>query len=343
MNLNSFKDKKIATKSDILENISDLDIYRRYTQKEVKFAIQKSPLRKDRNPSFGFFIKNKEILFNDYVLGGGDCIRFVQKMFNLNYNQAISKIVLDFNLDNKFLCDNTIKKTPNNIDFTRTKEDILNSKENVLIGKRSRRWNINDKNYWTKYNISLKTLKEYNVEPIDYLFINDQPYKTDKLAYCYIERKDDIETYKIYQPYSKSMKWLTNHDYSVWQGWNQLPDKNENLIITKSLKDVMCIVSISDIPAVALQNEQIKPKQHIIDELRKRFKNIYLLYDNDWDKEKNWGKKFSKKLCKEYNFIEVCIPDEYKSTDISDLIVNKNVDIAKYELWKQIEQNGQKC
>ncbi len=338
MDLNNvkFKEKKAASKQELLECVSDLDIYRRYMHKDVQFAVQKSPLRDDKSPSFGFFVKNDEILFNDYVLGGGDCIKFVQKMFNLNFNQAISKIVLDFNLDDRFLCDMNIKRTNSDLIFNKTKADLLADKQSVLISKRSRRWNLRDKKYWTQYGITLETLKSYNVEPIDYVFINNQPYKTDPLAYCYIERKDGVETYKIYQPHSKTMKWLTNHDHSVWQGWSQMPEKGKDLIITKSLKDVMAITCITDIPSVALQAESVKPKDHIIEELRSRFDNIYLLYDNDWDKDQNWGKQFSKHLCELHNFIELQIPDEYQSTDISDLIANRSIDIAQYELWKQM-------
>ena len=110
----------------------------------------------------------------------------------------------------------------------------------------------------------------------------------------------------------------------MWQGWKQLPEKGDELIITKSLKDVMSIDSILGIPAVSLQSEGTKPKPHIIQELKNRFKTIYLLYDNDFDKEKNWGQIFAKELYKEFDMINLMIPSEFESKDFSDLV--KNVD-----------------
>ena len=54
---------------------------------------------------------------------------------------------------------------------------------------------------------------------------------------------------KIYQPYS-NFKWLSNTSASDLQGLSQLPDRGDTLVITKSLKDVMCL-DIWDIPAIA--------------------------------------------------------------------------------------------
>ena len=34
----------------------------------------------------------------------------------------------------------------------------------------------------------------------------------EKYAYAYIEFKDGLPTYKIYQPFSENYKWLNNHD-----------------------------------------------------------------------------------------------------------------------------------
>lgn len=328
MNLNSdkYKDKKLITKQLLLNEITDLDIYNRYMdgQPVIFNSAIKSPLMKDNNPSFGFFTSNSnEILFNDFRLGGGDCITFVKMKYrhlNLNYNEVLSKIAYDFNLENKFICKkiNTNNKVEHKIKQNKT--EILKNKTNFILNKRSREWSLHDIKYWKDYGISLKTLEKYNVTPIDYIFINDKIIKADKFAYCFTEFKDNKLTYKIYQPYNTKFKWLTNHNDTIWQGWSQLPKEGTDLIITKSLKDVMAIYENLGLPSISLQAESVNPKDKIIFELQKRFFNIYLLYDNDFDKDSNWGQIYADKLINIYNFDNILIPSNYKCKDYSDLI-----------------------
>lgn len=313
--------KKELNKQNLLKIITDLDIYRFYLDDEVNITTKiNSPFRKDENPSFGFFTKNNEILFNDFVVGGGDCIRFVQKLFHLNFNDALTKIVYDFKINNNFIVgkNNTIPTIKKEIKtYTKDKDEIV-KEEKKLLKVKLRNWKKHDKYYWESFGINLKTLKKYNVYAISHIFINDKIIKAEKYSYVYIEKKDKDLTYKIYQPFSLNLKWLSNIDYSVWQGWTQLPEKAEKLIITKSLKDIMCIDNNTKYCATGLQNEKIIPKNNIIRELRNRFDLIYILYDNDFDKKTNWGKIYSEKIAKEFNLIQVNIPSEYKCTDISE-------------------------
>jgi hypothetical protein len=320
--------KELVTKELILTHIQDVDIYRYYTECEVilKKAI-KSPFGDDDKPSFSYFPGDTgEICFNDFRLGSGDCIKFVQIMFGLNFFEALSKIVIDFNLtfyfNYKDINNKTIKKyNPNDYD---KRNLILENASNFKLGKRKRDWTAYDLSFWYQFGIDLNTLKKYRVQPIKYIFLNGHPIAADKYAYCFIEEKDNEQTIKIYQPFNTKYKWLNNHDSSVWQGWEQLPKTGEELIITKSLKDVMSLKCLLDIPSVSLQAEGTKPKDSVIQELKDRFKKIYILYDNDYDKKENWGQIFAKELSQSYDFINLCIPDYLKSKDFSDLV--KNVD-----------------
>jgi len=128
-------------------------------------------------------------------------------------------------------------------------------------------------------------------------------------------------------------KWLNNHDESIWQGWENLPKSGQTLIITKSLKDVMSIVDVLDIPSVALQSESVKPKDKIIKELHSRFEMIYILYDNDYEADTNWGEKYSQEIAQEHHLYFAQINKEFASKDFSDLVMNVGEEKAK-ELWK---------
>lgn len=326
LNLN----KKLVTKEDLLKHVSPLNIFNFYSNKQLQIRnLTLSPLRKEKNPSFSLFVKNGEILFKDFVLGGGDCIKFVQMMFSLNYMDALSKIVIDFNLKSHFLY-KEINNVTKNKNFKEVNEEkIIEEFDETYLNIRRRKWQKHDLEFWSNFGITYKTLKHYKVVPISYIFLNDTITKADKFAYAFIEKKDDKLTFKIYQPFNKKIKWLTNHDESIWQGWNQLDKTGYNLIITKSLKDIMTISSVTGINSTALQNENIIPKQHIIDDLKSRFGNIYIFYDNDFNSSTNWGRKFGKKLSKLIEIQQIEIPSKYKSKDISDFVKKYGLDKAR--------------
>lgn len=328
MNLN----KVTVSKEGLLKHIEDVDVYRFYTGQEVDLNTRiSSPLRKDKNPSFGYFIGNSgELCFKDFVLGAGDFVKFVEWLFNLTFFEALSKIVIDFKLDEYFMYKHDIPKTEGVYDPTNfsSRENLLKASQEFKLGKRSREFTAQDYAYWLGFGIPAETLEKYNVEAIDYLFVNSKPFYVNKYAYAYTEQKDDKTSFKIYQPFNDKFKWLNNHNDSVWQGWSQLPDTGKELVITKSLKDVMALDNIVGIPAVSLQSESVKPKEHIIDELKDRFNQIYLLYDNDFDKSTNWGRELGKKLATSFNLIQIEIPTRWQSKDFSDLVKTHGAETA---------------
>ncbi len=336
LNLN----KKLISKKALLEYIEDIDVYRLYTNQEVDLAYNiLSPLREENKPSFGYFIgQSGEICWNDFVLGNGDFVDFVKRFVklkrgvDLNFFEVLSQIATDFNLTEHFQCiimpkfrnDEKIKKF-------KTREDVLQNVNITNLGVRSREWKTHDLLFWEQFGITKKILESYAVKAIDYIFfkVDKPPILADKYAYVFYEKKDDLNTIKIYQPFNKVHKWLNNHNESVWQGWMNLPKDGEKVIITKSLKDVMSIVSVLGIPAVALQSESIMPKQHILDELYSRFEDVYLFYDNDFNKEINMGQLLGYKVAKDQPMIQIQIPDKFKCKDFSDLTKKYGQDKAK--------------
>lgn len=327
--------KEFLTKEKLMKYLTDYEVYSKYINQEI--IVNKniySPFRSESNPSFGFFLgESGEICFHDFKLRlKGDCIRFVQILYNLTYYEALSMIAVDFDMAEDFY----IKKVSRVRTLTDTSNENLNqSREKALskvmykftLGKKRREWQPHDLLYWKDFGISLKTLKKYNVEPISHTIVNGFPIVADKYAYCFIELKDGIETYKIYQPFSEDYKWLNTHNESVWQGWDQLPISAEasTLIITKSLKDVMAIDENTDCYAVSLQSENVMPKNHVVAELKERFGTCMILYDNDFDKEENWGQILGKALSEAIGVFNIKIDSKHQSKDFSDLIKNKNV------------------
>ena len=324
--------KQKVTKEGLLQYINDIDVYRFYTGQDV--VLRKSilsPLREEKKSSFAYFKGHSgEICFNDFVLGVGDFVKFVELKFGLTFFEALSKIAIDFNLDDKFYCKKMEKTLRGyNIKDLKPREQIIATANRRKLAVRTRKWAAHDLAFWQQFGITFKTLEFYNVYPIDYIFFDENPMLADKFAYVFKEYKDNKETIKIYQPYSKLYKWLNNHNDSIWQGWEQLPKSGEKLIITKSLKDVMSIYDVlNKTPSVALQSESVSPKEAIILDLQNRFKTLYLLYDNDYDKEINTGRLLGEKIVENLPIIQIEIPERFKSKDFSDLVKNYGTEEA---------------
>lgn len=339
----NFKIKTFISEENLLQHVSDYDVFKYYIGNFKIGQAFNSPLRKDSHASFniGYNPVTNRLYCNDYILGGGNMIMFVMYRFNLTYREACNKIVIDLNLENQFHLF-TIDKilTKESKQFIKSNdEDIKRFKAETNLTAKVREWQDHDFEYWKRYGVSKVTLDKYFVKPVDYSMVADKIFKLDYHAYVFVEHKDNEKTLTIYQPYSDKQKWTKNHNASVWYGWTQLPEKGDVLIITKSRKDIMSINEQTGVPVTGLQNEKIIPKESVLQELKNRFKIIYILYDNDFDKPVNWGRQFGEKFAEACDLRQIEIPDEYQSKDFSDLVENHGIEVAKEVLYTLIEDS----
>lgn len=310
-NLNSLGFNSLITKEDILKHVTQEEVFSFYMGEDIKhLGVFHSPLREDNIPSFALYFhkhNRNTLMFKDFATQDcGDFVVLVMKIFNLTYNEALKKIATDFKLG-----DFNIQAKSNTVTYTR-----LVQKDRVKLGIKIRPWEVRDKNYWTSFGISKKTLQKFNVFPISYIFYNDTAVKAHEYAYAYVEEKDGIISYKIYQPLEvKLKKWINNANYSVHQGYRQLPDKGDILIITKSLKDVMSIHDCLNLPAIGLQSESVMMKESVMEEYKSRFSKVICLFDND-----EAGKKLTANFSNNYGIPYLFVPEEPGITDFSDLV-----------------------
>ena len=187
-----------------------------------------------------------------------------------------------------------------------------------------REWREYDIEYWNSYGVTLDWLKYAEVYPISHKIVLKDGHKyvfnADKYAYAYVERKEKKITLKIYQPFNNAgYKWSSNINRSVWSLWTKIPKYGTNLIISSSVKDCLNIMCNLKIPSICLQGEGYSPKPQVIGELKSRYKNIIVFFDNDFNTPGNPGHNDAKKLSEEYNLKMVEIPEEYNAKDPSDL------------------------
>lgn len=307
--------------TEIYEVVDDYDILSYYLNiTDIPCKIN-SPYRDDKDPSCGLYSTNgKKIYFRDFARSiSGGVIDLLKLCWEMNFTETVNKISTD-------LPKIVSSSTYNNIKRFSRGNYPDNSKiysGNSILRVKIRSWEAHDLSFWGEQGISLSWLKFGNIFPISHTIIykdgKKQVFGAEKYAYCYAEWKDSKESLKIYQPFSEKFKWQSKHDYSVWDLWTKLPEKGEKLIITSSRKDALTIWANTGIPTTGLQGEGYRPKPHVMDQLKSRFKTIYILYDNDFDKEINYGRIYAESLAKEFNLIQIEIPCEYKSKDPSDL------------------------
>lgn len=327
MKYNTTKVTDEVTLEKILKKTNEFSIFKYYIPELEKLnkAIS-SPLRTDRNPSWSLFeSSSSEIMYKDFATGeSGNIIKFVQRKFEdvNNYPQALNKIWDDIIANNKF-------KTINAKDYS-------NGNDKVHISIKRKYFTKNDIEYWEQFSISKKTLKFFDVYPIEAYWVNDKKgnliYTKEQPMYAY----KLFNKFKIYRPYSKSRedKWRTNCGYYDIQGIKQLPKQSDLLIITKSLKDIMSLYELG-YNAIAPQSEQSVIPVSIMKNLQDRFKRIVVLYDND-----EGGKTGAKKLNNKYNIKTLFIPQHYielyRIKDISDCIKEMGMNKTKEILRKLI-------
>lgn len=298
----------------ILSKVTEYDIYARYLGQFKVGAIYNSPFRKDKNPSFGVFYskKSNKLLFKDHGTGEcGDVIKFVELYTGItNYNDLLNQIIKDMQITN-----NTVLHS--------TKEIQKPSK--TVIGVVRQSWTDIDKQYWSQFGITLKTLEKFKVSSIKYYLCNGIVkgiYKDTNPMYAY----KVYEHFKIYRPLAdKYTKWRNNLESYDIQGYEQLPEKGELLIITKSLKDVMCLYEMG-YSAISPSSESTFIPDKALEVLKKRFKNIIIIYDRDKS-----GCKNLRKIATTYRLKPLLIHKKFKAKDISDAVKYNNFNTIK--IW----------
>lgn len=265
--------------------------------------IYNSPLRKDKTPSFGCFYsrKTKQLLFKDHGTGEcGNVIKFVSLITGLtNYSDILNDIVNKLKITSSTHLDSSKQYIPST---------------ETVIGVVRQEFTETDINYWRQFNIQVETLKKFGVSSIKYYLCNGivkSVYKEENPMYAY----KVYNHFKIYKPYAdKYTKWRNNLTELDIQGYKQLPKTGDILVITKSMKDVMCLYEMG-IPAISPSSESTFIPDRVLEQLKKRFKRIIILFDRD-----SSGCKSSIKIWNKYKLKPLFINKRFKSKDISDAI-----------------------
>lgn len=301
---------------EVLQRVSEADILSYYLGvKEIPCVIS-SPLRDDAKPSFSLYSPDgRKIRFLDFSTGEtGGLFDLLGRMWDCSFEKVLCRINRDsLNIGRgtgKFL------RPPVRI------RPMHGCRSETDLQCRTREWRRHDIEYWESYGISLEWLRYAEVYPISHKIVLKEGKKyifpADKYAYAYVEHKEGRVTLKIYQPFNRQgYKWSNKHDMSVISLWTKVPEYGERICICSSLKDALCLWANTGIPAIAVQGEGYGISDTAANEFRRRFKRVFILFDNDAA-----GLQDGKKLSAATGFTNIVLPrlQEYGCPkDISDL------------------------
>lgn len=305
--------------NDVLNITTEANIAAQYLGLTSIPCVIQSPLRQDNHPSFGIYSPDgAEVNYIDFSTHeGGRIFTLLTLLWNVPIEDVYARIYKDF----------CRAQSAFNMDIKTSRVPIRRSgPNNVKMECRVREWQKYDIAYWESFGIPLEWLVYAEVYPISHKIVTKDGQRyvfgADKYAYAFVERKEGTVTLKIYQPFNKAgFKWANKHDKSVISLWSKVPEYGEQICICSSLKDALCLWANTGIPALAIQGEGYPISTTAVNDLKRRFKEIYILLDND-----TAGLKDGVSLAEATGFINLVLPQFEGGKDISDLYKAKGKD-----------------
>lgn len=328
-------------------NISKNEIFDKFSESQILSSVfpeitslpclMCSPLRQDKHPSFSIYMSNGgHIYYKDHATGErGGLLDLLCSYWNCTFNQVLDRLCT------MLIGSGDITIKPKQIKTLTRKEADQLTKVQVVV----RPWRDYDYEYWASYGVEKQWLKYAEIYPISHKIItkknspNDKGVKhifsAPKYSYCYVERKENNLSLKIYSPFNSKYKWCSKMDASVISLWTKVPEYGDKIIITSSTKDALCISCNLHIPAIAPQGEGYNISKTAIDELKKRYKQVFISYDGDIA-----GKNDAKKLSDVTGFPVIQCPifstPQVNNSFVEKLIKEGLVKKEKAKDWSDI-------
>jgi hypothetical protein len=338
--MNLFKDlvKSKKTLSDrLFLEITDYEIYCELAGIDIEIGVPIcSPVREDDgDPSFSLFIptlyddfRPEEVWWRDFARGSGDVFKFVKLFAELHYNIELDtryEVVkfLDQELELGIINGNKRERERKIIDYEAAKE-----RKEILF--QSRDYTRRDQYWWACLAVDKPMLIEHDVRSVRYLLRDDysvrKSFRTFDLAFAIVV----YDKVKLYRPESLTSKFRNTCPKEYIMGKEQCKG-NRPLIITKSMKDILCFKSLMEVDAIAPQGEGNNFEDSFIDWINANYEDVYVVMDYDTagieaaEKLRSYGFKVRWISTKQVQVGEkLKVPDK----DLSDYITNHGIQKA---------------
>jgi len=269
-----FSSKEPITREFILNRISEEDIFHKYLNiypNVTDFFC--NPMRTDSHADCRFYRDSRRVLkFNDFAYKVNlDCFNVVQRLYSCNYYKAMEIIATDFNLLGTEINKDVIENL--NKEMARAKQlgELRVKRKDFLQSELA---------WWQSEGIYKSTLDYYKVGSLMHVWYNSGIiYTFKKSDPGYVYHFGEQYDYKCYFPMREKYRFLQNVN-NILQGYEQLPETGDFLIIGKSMKDAMNCYQY-EIPSIAPLSEGSMLSDEQYGELSERFFHIFTLYDRD--------------------------------------------------------------
>lgn len=260
-------------KEYVLKRLDQLTIFQYYFESKINYKTSyRNPLREDPEAGCKFYInKNSGILyFKDFAWRSFDCFSYIQVKYFLSFQEAIIRIVNDFNLDG------------NGYANKKEVDTIINRKPapKKVFSFDIKGWTPELLQYWKNHISWLKKedLQNYNIFPFYKYYIDGECKYTSYKDIAFLYRLDK-HMFQLYAPNKlfDAIKFLTTGTKVF--GVKSVDYSKEYIVIAKSYKDfflmrmlgINCIGVLSETCRLDLDSEFIIQK----------FKYVFTLFDND--------------------------------------------------------------
>lgn len=335
----------VVSKDWVFSRVSEKEVMDFYLGRSYDYGeMFRSPFRRDRTPTCHVFVSNRNRpMFRDFAEDKPiDCIEVAQRSTGIwGFYPILRKITEDLGLAGRQ--ERTTLQIQEEQDELREKARAQKAHIQIKIQP----WQRVDRQYLEKYGLNdTDLLEQFKVYSPEVVWLHGERYyywneRDPALAYFFGTAKDGSERWKIYFYKRRTSPRFIGNTSRI-QGWVQLPERGNVCVMTKSLKDVMCL-SLFNIPAIAMQGEMTLPYPRIVDELKDRFANLYSLYDFDWT-----GVRAAKKLRDEFAIEPLFLTNgrfgtrDFGSKDFSDFVRDHSEEEVKALLREAVLHTGVK-
>lgn len=286
----------------------DLEIYFHYLGEEVVPGRKyDSPFRSDGMfPSLSFKIIDDVLCWKDFggleenpsIVGKKDGLAFIMQYENFT---------------NRFQAARHYQKvikngTPKNKEFKIKQND----RKDPILEIRTE-WKDFELEYWKDIDRSL--LKPNLIFPNQLYDSGFVQISSTELSPSFVYLfSAEANSWKVYTPFNREHKFKSNNVRDVIEGWDQLPQSGENLVISKATKDRLVNLTYLNTSCINpfsenAYNSLIRKSK----ELNSRFRNIFVSLDAD-----KTGQLQTYKICEKTNWKPVFKPLWYKDNGMKD-------------------------
>lgn len=266
------------------------------------------PHRNDPNPSFMFknigSFYNPIIIWNDFGMDDikyKDGIGFVMEYYGLNRKSAIKKIWNEMVRDKEVTIVKPRIKQPIKLPYEFEAQELQDF----------------EMKYWNRLFFNREFLRFFNIWSMKYMRrINKLIWSSvkDNPTYIYLFSKKGA--FKAYRPLDRSGdKFRGQNNGDILEGYDQLPPTGDHLFIQSSLKDTATCRRLGVLSLNPTSENSKRALYEKIRELNQRFKNIYILFDND-----TAGRISAINLARDTGWTPMFLPNHW-SKDPSDLVM----------------------